>query len=183
MVLVKSVGKVTTFDFREKAPLAASPSMFLDENGKIKDNSNHIGLLTVGVPGTVAGLYQAQQKYGKLPWAALVQPAIDQAKNGFPMSWGLYNAAVRMSGLEASFDIMQKVAVEGFGNPDLHLYAPFVGIGKHDIAALGAKLGVPYVETWSCYKGGEIHCGKCGTCVERKEAFELAGVLDPTEYE
>jgi 7-cyano-7-deazaguanine synthase len=66
---------------------------------------------------------------------------------------------------------------------ELHLYAPFVGIGKHDIAALGAKLGVPYVETWSCYKGGEIHCGKCGTCVERKEAFELAGVLDPTEYE
>lgn len=81
-----------------------------------------------------------------------------------------------------SFDIMQKFAVEGFGNPNLHLYAPFVGMGKHDIAAMGAELGVPYVETWSCYKGGEIHCGKCGTCVERKEAFALSGISDPTIY-
>lgn len=107
MVLMKSDGEVTTFDFREKAPLASSPFMFLDENGKIRNNSNHIGLLSVGVPGTVAGLYQAHQKYGKLPWAALVQPAIDQAKNGFPMSWGLYNVALRMSNLNASYDIMQ----------------------------------------------------------------------------
>jgi 7-cyano-7-deazaguanine synthase len=81
-----------------------------------------------------------------------------------------------------SFDIMQKFAVEGFGNPNLHLYAPFVGMGKHDIAAMGAELGVPYVETWSCYKGGEIHCGKCGTCAERKEAFALSGISDPTIY-
>lgn len=107
IVLMKSDGGVTTFDFREKAPLAASPTMFLDENGKIRDNSNHRGLLSVGVPGTVAGLYQAHQKYGKLPWKDLVQPAIDQAKNGFPMSWGLYNVALRMSGLDPSFDIMK----------------------------------------------------------------------------
>lgn len=107
IVLMKSDGDVTTFDFREKAPLAASPTMFLDENGKIRDNSNHKGLLSVGVPGTVAGLYQAHQKYGKLPWKDLVQPAIDQAKNGFPMSWGLYTVALRMSALEPSFDIMQ----------------------------------------------------------------------------
>lgn len=107
IVLMKSDGGVTTFDFREKAPLAASPTMFLDENGKIRDNSNHRGLLSVGVPGTVAGLYQAHQKYGKLPWKDLVQPAIDQAKNGFPMSWGLFNVALRMSGLDPSFDIMK----------------------------------------------------------------------------
>lgn len=107
IVLMKSDGEVTTFDFREKAPLAASPTMFLDENGKIKDNSNHEGLLSVGVPGTVAGLYKAHQKYGKLPWKDLVQPAIDQAKNGFPMSWGLYQAALRVSKLDANYDIMQ----------------------------------------------------------------------------
>lgn len=107
LVLMKSDGDVTTFDFREKAPLAASPTMFLDENGKIRDNSNHKGLLSVGVPGTVAGLYQAHQKYGKLPWKDLVQPAVDQAKNGFPMSWGLYTVALRMSALDPSFDIMQ----------------------------------------------------------------------------
>ena len=107
IVLMKSDGGVTTFDFREKAPLAASPTMFLDENGKIRDNSNHKGLLSVGVPGTVAGLFQAHQKYGKLPWKDLVQPAVDLAKNGFPMSWGLYNAAVRVSKMDASYDIMQ----------------------------------------------------------------------------
>jgi gamma-glutamyltranspeptidase/glutathione hydrolase len=63
IVFMKSDGEATTFDFREKAPLAASPTMFLDENGAIRDNSNHVGLLSVGVPGTVAGLYQAHQKY------------------------------------------------------------------------------------------------------------------------
>jgi gamma-glutamyltranspeptidase / glutathione hydrolase len=117
---MKSDGVVTTFDFREKAPLAASPTMFLDENGKIRDNSNHRGLLSVGVPGTVAGLYQAHQKYGKLPWRDLVQPAIDQAKNGFPMSWGLYNAAVRVSKMDASYDIMQNF----FRGADGEIVAP-----------------------------------------------------------
>lgn len=107
IVFMKADGDVTTFDFREKAPLAASPSMFLDENGEIRDNSNHKGLLSVGVPGTVAGLYQAHQKYGKLPWRELVQPAIDQAKNGFPMSFGLYRAAMRVSERDSSYDILQ----------------------------------------------------------------------------
>lgn len=61
--------------------------------------------------------------------------------------------------------------------------APYTGIKKADIAKRGSELGVDYSRTWSCYKGGEKHCGKCGTCVERKEAFALAGVPDPTEYE
>lgn len=61
--------------------------------------------------------------------------------------------------------------------------APYTGITKTDIARKGALLGIDYSKTWSCYKGGDKHCGKCGTCVERKEAFELAGVKDPTEYE
>ena len=60
--------------------------------------------------------------------------------------------------------------------------APYTSITKADIAKRGAKLGVDYSRTWSCYKGGEKHCGKCGTCVERKEAFNLAGIPDPTEY-
>ena len=47
----------------------------------------------------------------------------------------------------------------------------------------GARLGVPFAETWSCYKGGERHCGRCGTCVERREAFHLAEVEDPTAYD
>jgi 7-cyano-7-deazaguanine synthase len=82
----------------------------------------------------------------------------------------------------ASFDAMQKHAMEGFADPDLRLHAPFLHRTKADIVRLGADLGVPFEMTWSCYEGGEIHCGACGTCVERKEAFELAGVPDPTVY-
>jgi 7-cyano-7-deazaguanine synthase len=81
-----------------------------------------------------------------------------------------------------AFNQMQRLAVAGFGHPELKLYAPFSQIGKHDIVTIGAKLEVPYQNTWSCYKGGEVHCGTCGTCVERREAFKLAGVDDPTIY-
>ena len=82
-----------------------------------------------------------------------------------------------------AFAVMQANAVEGFGNPDLGLYAPFLNMYKQDIASIGHELGVDYSKTWSCYKGEALHCGKCGTCIERKEAFELAEIEDPTEYE
>lgn len=65
----------------------------------------------------------------------------------------------------------------------IKIAAPFTSLTKGDIAHIGTELGVDYTHTYSCYKGGEKHCGKCGTCVERKEAFEMAGVTDPTEYE
>lgn len=70
-----------------------------------------------------------------------------------------------------------------FGQDFRGIIAPFVHHDKAWIAAEGDRLGVPWSQTWSCYKGGEIHCGRCGTCVERAEAFHLAGVIDPTEYE
>lgn len=62
------------------------------------------------------------------------------------------------------------------------LLAPFITMNKGEIASLGAELGAPLEKTWSCYKGGEAHCGACGTCVERREAFAMAGIKDPTEY-
>ena len=62
------------------------------------------------------------------------------------------------------------------------LLRPFIAMTKGQIAAEGAKLGVDFARTWSCYKGGDIHCGTCGTCVERREAFADAGLRDPTEY-
>ena len=65
----------------------------------------------------------------------------------------------------------------------VRVVAPYTNITKGDIAKIGKKLGIDYAETWSCYKGGEKHCGKCGTCVERKEALAYAGIEDTTEYE
>jgi 7-cyano-7-deazaguanine synthase len=66
---------------------------------------------------------------------------------------------------------------------NVEVSAPYTNITKGEIAVIGKKLGIDYTETWSCYKGGEKHCGKCGTCRERIEALEYAGIEDHTEYE
>ena len=66
---------------------------------------------------------------------------------------------------------------------NVHLLTPYTHLTKGEIAARGRELGIDYAETWSCYKGGEKHCGRCGTCVERKEALAEAGIEDTTEYE
>jgi 7-cyano-7-deazaguanine synthase len=78
---------------------------------------------------------------------------------------------------------MEKFATEGYADESLTLLAPFVNITKTDIAKLGGQIGVPFEDTWSCYEGGDVHCGKCGTCVERIEAIRDAGVTDPTVYD
>lgn len=65
----------------------------------------------------------------------------------------------------------------------IEVWAPFVNWSKADIVTRGAELGVPFERTWSCYRGGETHCGKCGTCADRRAAFVESGVPDPTEYE
>ncbi|GIT21051.1 MAG: gamma-glutamyltransferase [Gammaproteobacteria bacterium] len=82
-------GHATTFDFREKAPLAASESMYLGVDGRVINNSNHIGMLAIGVPGTVAGLYKAHQELGSLPWEDLVAPAVALARDGIPINYSL----------------------------------------------------------------------------------------------
>lgn len=66
---------------------------------------------------------------------------------------------------------------------NVKVLAPYTDITKGDIARIGKNIGIDYTETWSCYKGGEKHCGKCGTCVERKEALKEAGIEDNTIYE
>ena len=70
----------------------------------------------------------------------------------------------------------------GSGN-QLKLRAPFVNLSKSEVVKLGLELGVPYNLTWSCYEGGEKPCGKCGTCIDRRNAFESNGVSDPAEYQ
>lgn len=64
----------------------------------------------------------------------------------------------------------------------VELIRPFVDWTKADIVRRGAELDVPFAQTWSCYKGKDKHCGRCGTCIERREAFDLAEIPDPTPY-
>ena len=80
-------GEVTAFNFREKAPLAATERMFLNSQGRVKNNSNHDGPLSVGVPGTVAGLALAHERLGSMNWEDLVAPSVALAEDGFPVSW------------------------------------------------------------------------------------------------
>ncbi|MFZ0180769.1 MAG: 7-cyano-7-deazaguanine synthase QueC [Candidatus Dormiibacterota bacterium] len=80
-----------------------------------------------------------------------------------------------------AFEAMVNVAVEGLAS--IEILAPFLSMTKTDIVRLGAELRVPFERTWSCYKGGALHCGMCGTCFERREAFAQAHVTDPTAYE
>lgn len=73
-----------------------------------------------------------------------------------------------------------RLGTRGFG--DVDITAPFVDLTKAQIALLGSEMGAPVGLSWSCYEGGDLHCGRCGTCVERSEAHRLAGVADPTAY-
>lgn len=81
-VFRQSDGSTGTLDFREKAPMASNKNMYLDENGEVVKGSSLVGHLAVGVPGSVDGLYKLHSKYGQLPWATLIQSAIDLAKHG-----------------------------------------------------------------------------------------------------
>ena len=83
-----------------------------------------------------------------------------------------------------SFATMQNHALEGLNEcGNIELYTPYLYKDKTEVARDTAKYNVPVSDTWSCYKGLDTHCGRCGTCVERREAFHLAGIDDPTVYE
>ncbi len=74
-------------------------------------------------------------------------------------------------------------AIEAGTYAKIRLLRPFIDMRKEDIATRGHELGIDFTKTWSCYKGGDVHCGKCGTCVERREAFQIARIPDETAYE
>lgn len=116
IVYLDAEGASTTFDFREKAPLAATVDMFMDENGEYIPMINHNGLLAVGVPGTVAGLWKAHQQHGSIPWADLVQPAVELAENGFPLSFALAQHAERFFNSDED-EFMQNFYTNGEGRP------------------------------------------------------------------
>lgn len=85
-------GEIKALDFRERAPLAATRTMYLDSQGKIRPQASTNGHLAVAVPGTIAGLYDVHQRYGRLPWKQVVAPAIQLARSGFLVSPRLANA-------------------------------------------------------------------------------------------
>ncbi|MDH4255101.1 MAG: gamma-glutamyltransferase [Gammaproteobacteria bacterium] len=113
-------GETAAFDFREKAPLAATADMYLDDEGNIRDNSNHDGLLAVGVPGTVAGLALAHERYGSKPWKDLVAPAVRLARDGIPVSWALYDDFSQLMPQFEKYPGTKKA----FSRPDDSLYEP-----------------------------------------------------------
>jgi gamma-glutamyltranspeptidase/glutathione hydrolase len=86
MVYRLNNGDSGSLDFREKAPIASTKNMFLDINNDIIKGASQVGGLSVGVPGTVAGLFEVHKKFGTLPMSELIQPAIDLAKNGYKIS-------------------------------------------------------------------------------------------------
>jgi gamma-glutamyltranspeptidase/glutathione hydrolase len=124
-------GEATTFDFREKAPLASTKTMYLDDEGNVRDNSNHDGILAVGVPGTVAGLALAHERLGSMEWAELLQPAIDLARNGMPISWYLHDSFERMDNWWQQFPSSAKI----FKKADGSFYQPGDTWKQPDLAA------------------------------------------------
>lgn len=110
---------------------------------------------------------------------------------GLAESRGLkFVAIANHGGDHALYPDCRPAFVEAFGRAmqagtydGVSILAPFTDLTKSEIARLGAEEGVDFSNTYSCYKGGEKHCGRCGTCTERMEAFRLAGIPDPTPYD
>ena len=125
-------GYVTAFNFREKAPLAATVDMFLGPDGRIRENSNHEGPLAVGVPGTVAGLSLAHTRLGALPWARLVQPAVELAENGFPSTRDMTGFLRRLAQTD---DPVYAATRQAFLKDGEEVYAPGEIWRQPDLAA------------------------------------------------
>ena len=124
-------GEVTAFDFREKAPLAVTKTMYLGEDGNVRDNSNHEGILAVGVPGTVAGMALVHERLGSMPWEDLLEPAVRLARDGIPITWKLHDDFVRRMPRFERYPSSKAV----FANADGGFYQPGDLWVQSDLAA------------------------------------------------
>ena len=109
-------GEATTFDFREKAPMAATERMYLGLDGTVVNNSNHFGPLAVGVPGTVAGLFLAHTRLGSLPWEDLVQPAVELARGGIPITYSLQTGFERSASRFKQYPASERKFIKADGS-------------------------------------------------------------------
>ena len=109
-------GEATTFDFREKAPMAATERMYLGLDGTVVNNSNHFGPLAVGVPGTVAGLFLAHTRLGSLPWEDLVQPAVELARGGIPITYSLQTGFERSASRFKQYPASERKFIKSDGS-------------------------------------------------------------------
>src|SRR5262245_9555614 len=114
MIIRLAAGLETTVDYRETAPSGATRDMFLDRDGNAVDELSRVGALAAGVPGSVAGLTYAHRKYGRLPLAAVMAPAIALARDGFEVSWALADS------LAGSKDLLSRfpATLRTFQRPD-----------------------------------------------------------------
>ncbi|NIR47781.1 gamma-glutamyltransferase [candidate division KSB1 bacterium] len=117
MVIRLADGTTTTIDYREKAPLAAHERMYLNENGELIEDLNHEGYLAIGVPGTVAGLVFALEKYGTMPLAKIMKPAIKLAENGFPVSYALSQDLTELADTFKKYPASASVFLKSDGTP------------------------------------------------------------------
>ena len=121
MIVRTAAGQISTFDYREKAPLKSTRTMYLGPDGRIDRSLTAAGYLAPGVPGTVRGLELAHKRFGKLPWRQVVMPAIGLAENGFPLSESLARALNReLQGSMAKFP----VSVAAYAKPGGGNWAP-----------------------------------------------------------
>jgi gamma-glutamyltranspeptidase/glutathione hydrolase len=116
VVLRTADGETAALDFREMAPLMATPDRFLDRGG-VPTDSIRIGHKAVGVPGTVAGLAELHRRYGSLPWADLLEPAIDLADNGFTVTDRLSDALTRAASKLEQFATARQIFLRGGQTP------------------------------------------------------------------
>ena len=117
MVIRMADGRETTIDYRETAPAAAERNMFLDERGNPVASRSLVGPLASGVPGSVAGLAFAQRKYGRLPLAAVMRPAIELARDGFEISWSFAASLAAHRSLFAQFPATARAFLREDGTP------------------------------------------------------------------
>jgi 7-cyano-7-deazaguanine synthase len=183
---------------KKELDYAAYNADLLHATHKIVDLSSITGLLAPSGSSLVSETDVPEGHYGEASMAATVVPNRNMIMLAIAGGYAVAIGAKKLAtGVHAGdhyiypdcrpeflglFDRTLYAANEGFISKRFEMWTPFIYKTKNDIAAEAVQHGVPIDHTWSCYKGGDIHCGRCGTCVERLEAIASTGITDPTAY-